>query len=67
MLSIRRLFEIAVRAVAPTAERDDYVNQKKRSLRKMLGKPKQNSAAIQLQLKDIEKTKNDVGWGTTKF
>jgi len=67
MISIRRLFEIAVRAVSPTAERDEYVNQKKRSLRKMIGKPKQNSSAIRQELKTVENTKNDVGWGTTKF
>ena len=68
MLSILKLFETyAAPATLPTAERNDYVKQRKATLRKMIGKPGQNTADILFQLKDIEKTKNDMGWGKTKF
>ncbi len=70
MLSILKLFEVtkyADPAEAPTKERNEYVKQRKATLRKMIGKPGQNTADLLLQLKDIEKTKNDMGWGKTKF
>ena len=53
--------------VSPTSNRDGYVKQKKEQLRKMLGRPGQDPNMIRQQLKDLEKTKNDVGWGVTKF
>ena len=53
--------------VAPTADRDNYVKQKKGQLRKMLGRPGQNTIEIQQQLKDLEKNKNNPGWGVTRY
>lgn len=70
MLSIMKMFEgatFAPPAISPTAERDAYVKQRKATLRQMKGKPKQDTAQINQELNMIEKTKNDLGWGKTKF
>jgi hypothetical protein len=72
MLSISFLFERRAedpiqQVVSPTAERDSYVKQKRYQLRSMLGRPGQNSTEIHQQLKDLERNKNNPGWGVTLY
>lgn len=72
MIILRFLFERNAKdplmpVISATIERDLYVKQKKKQLRSMLGKSGQNSSEIRQQLKDLEKNKNNIGWGITRF
>lgn len=63
----RNINDPLIHAQSPTALRDQYIMDRLRSLRSMLGKGGQSTIMIQQQIKELLKNRFKQGWGVTQW